>query len=197
MDEIKENLSKNITTLRKQKKMTQLELATALNYSDKSVSKWENGDTIPDIEVIKRLADFFHVSVDALIGEPKNLVVENKPTTNLPKNKLVITLLSVLCVWIVATTVYVMLSIFLHINYWMCFIWALPISSIVVLVFNAIWGKHRFSIIITSCLIWTIIVSLYLQLLSYNLWVLFLIGIPLEIGTILWSRLNMYKVNKK
>lgn len=194
MDEIKNNLSKNIIKLRKEKKLTQLELANALNYSDKSVSKWENGDTIPDIEVIKRLADFFNVSVDSLIGSPESLT-EKVNTASLPKNKLVITLLSIICVWIVSTLIFVMLKIFLKTDYWLCFIWAIPVSFIVLIVFNGIWGKKKFSILITSGLMWTIILSIYLQLLKFNLWVLFLIGIPLEIGIILWSRLNMYKKN--
>lgn len=193
MDEIKNNLSKNIVKLRKEKKLTQLELANKLNYSDKSVSKWENGDTIPDIEVIKRLADFFNVSVDSLIGSPDNLTQKENPPKNSPKNKLVITLLSIICVWIVSTIVFVMLEIFLKTDYWLCFIWAIPVSFIVLIVFNAIWGKKKFSILITSGLMWTTILSIYLQLLKFNLWVLFLIGIPLEIGIILWSRLNMYK----
>lgn len=195
MDEIKNNLSKNIIKLRKEKKLTQLELANALNYSDKSVSKWENGDTIPDIEVIKRLADFFNVSVDSLIGNPESLTQKQANTTNLPKNKLIITLLSIICVWIVSTLIFVMLKIFLKTDYWLCFIWAIPVSFIVLIVFNGIWGKRKFSIFITSGLMWTIILSIYLQLLKFNLWVLFLIGIPLEIGIILWSRLNMYKKN--
>lgn len=195
MDEIKNNLSKNIIKLRKEKKLTQLELANALNYSDKSVSKWENGDTIPDIEVIKRLADFFNVSVDSLIGSPESLTQKQATTTNLPKNKLIITLLSIICVWIVSTLIFVMLKIFLKTDYWLCFIWAIPVSFIVLIVFNGIWGKRKFSILITSGLMWTIILSIYLQLLKFNLWVLFLIGIPLEIGIILWSRLNMYKKN--
>ncbi len=195
MDEIKNNLSKNIIKLRKEKKLTQLELANALNYSDKSVSKWENGDTIPDIEVIKRLADFFNVSVDSLIGNPESLTQKQANTTNLPKNKLIITLLSIICVWIVSTLIFVMLKIFLKTDYWLCFIWAIPVSFIVLIVFNGIWGKRKFSILITSGLMWTIILSIYLQLLKFNLWVLFLIGIPLEIGIILWSRLNMYKKN--
>lgn len=195
MDEIKNNLSKNIIKLRKEKKLTQLELANALNYSDKSVSKWENGDTIPDIEVIKRLADFFNISVDSLIGSPESLTQKQAKTTNLPKNKLIITLLSIICVWIVSTLIFVMLKIFLKTDYWLCFIWAIPVSFIVLIVFNGIWGKRKFSILITSGLMWTIILSIYLQLLKFNLWVLFLIGIPLEIGIILWSRLNMYKKN--
>lgn len=197
MDEIKNNLSKNIIKLRKEKKLTQLELANALNYSDKSVSKWENGDTIPDIEVIKRLADFFNVSVDSLIGNPENLMQKQTNTNSVPKNKLVITLLSIICVWIVSTLIFVMLKIFLNVDYWLCFIWAIPVSFIVLIVFNAIWGKRKFSILITSGLVWTIILGIYLQLLKFNLWVLFLIGIPLEIGIILWSRLNMYKKNSR
>lgn len=198
MENIKFNLANNISNLRKEKKLTQLELANILNYSDKSISKWENGDACPDIEVIKKLADFFEVSVDYLINdnnnEDKNSI--KKPERKFLTNKKLITILSCLIVWIIATTTYALLNIFAKVNYWLCFIWAIPATFIVLIVFNAIWGKKAFSITFTSGLVWSLILAIYLQLLKYNIWVLFLIGAPLQIAIIIWANLSFNKKNR-
>ena len=57
MEKEKSILAQNISTLRKAKKLTQSELAEKLNYSDKTISKWENDDTSPDIETLISLSD--------------------------------------------------------------------------------------------------------------------------------------------
>ena len=62
--DIKENLANNIASHRKALKLTQAELAQKLNYSDKAVSKWERGEAVPDLVVLKQIADFF--GIDAL-----------------------------------------------------------------------------------------------------------------------------------
>ena len=60
-------IAKNITALRQNRKMTQAELAEKLNYSDKAVSKWERGESVPDVLVLKSIADMFGVSLDYLL----------------------------------------------------------------------------------------------------------------------------------
>ena len=69
MSEIKDILAKNLVKLRQTKKLTQSELAKQLNYSDKSISKWEHGDAVPPIDVLKEIADFYNVSLDFLVTE--------------------------------------------------------------------------------------------------------------------------------
>lgn len=66
---MKQIISLNLSELRRERGMTQLELAEKLNYSDKAVSKWERGESIPDILVLKSIADLFGVTVDYLISE--------------------------------------------------------------------------------------------------------------------------------
>ncbi|MBR5900709.1 MAG: helix-turn-helix transcriptional regulator [Clostridia bacterium] len=68
---VKENLAINIAKHRKALGLTQAELAEQLNYSDKAVSKWERGDAVPEITVLKQLADFYGVTVDTLLSQPK------------------------------------------------------------------------------------------------------------------------------
>ena len=57
MEDLKLIIAKNIVMLRRRDGMTQFELAQRLNYSDKAVSKWERGESVPDIAVLKALTD--------------------------------------------------------------------------------------------------------------------------------------------
>ena len=62
-------IAKNLTNLRKKNKLTQLELAQMLNYSDKAVSKWQNGESVPGIDVLHRISKIYNVSLDFIVGE--------------------------------------------------------------------------------------------------------------------------------
>ena len=57
MEDLKPVIAKNITALRQQARMTQSELAERLNYSDKAISKWERAESMPDVAVLKTIAD--------------------------------------------------------------------------------------------------------------------------------------------
>ena len=79
MEDLKQIISKNIVSLRNSENMTQAELAEKLNYSDKAVSKWERGDSLPDVIVIKQIADIFGVTVDSLLTDNDGAPIrENK-----------------------------------------------------------------------------------------------------------------------
>ena len=100
MEDFKPIIAKNITALRQSKKMTQIELAEKLNYSDKAISKWERGESIPDIGVLKTIADLFGVSLDYLLEEEHQhhpiAVIEMPPTNR--RNRAIVTVLSILIV---------------------------------------------------------------------------------------------------
>ena len=83
MQELKFVIAKNIQKLRLEKEWTQLELAEKINYSDKTVSKWERGESLPDIIVLKKIADIFEVTLDYLVEEEHN----EKPITREMKDK--------------------------------------------------------------------------------------------------------------
>ena len=86
MNDLKRIIANNITNLRKSKNLTQLEFAKELNYSDKAISKWERAESIPDVVVLKQIADFFGVTIDYLLNEhladEKLIVVESKTNSN-------------------------------------------------------------------------------------------------------------------
>jgi transcriptional regulator with XRE-family HTH domain len=194
--DIKENLATNLVQFRKSANLTQAELAEKLNYSDKAVSKWERGEAVPDITILKQLADYYGVTIDALISTPKK---ENKldlMAKNKGKIRQIIGILSTCMVWLVALTAFILLNnIFPLVKFtWLAFIYAIPISAIVLLVLSSVWKKKITTAIIISLLIWSVILALYLSLLFMltnppgALWQLFLIGIPLQILTIFWTK---------
>lgn len=192
MADIKTALAKNITTLRLKNKMTQSELAAKLNYTDKSVSKWENGDSVPPVDVLKDVADLFGVTVDFLITEKSEESFDKIYTgKSNQRNKIIITCLAVLIIWLLATIVFFYYSTIFKMQHpWLIFIEALPLSFIILIIFNGIWGMRKFIFILISCLIWTALTAAYLQYLEKNMWMVYLLGIPLQIATILWSQLK-------
>lgn len=191
MNDIKDNIAKNISRLRTERNMTQPELAKRLNYSDKSVSKWENGISTPPIDVLKEIADIFEVTLDDLVRDPDAgeydriyTAKENKP------NKIVITLLAIILVWLIVIVMYVYGSVLADENYWQLFVYAVPVSAVVALVFNCLWGKRSYTFILVSVIIWSALASLYISFLEYNPWMIFIVGVPVQIATVLWSQLK-------
>lgn len=184
MEELKDIIADNLINLRKANKLTQLELAEKLNYSDKAISKWERGESLPDIVILKQLADMYGVNIDYIITkhteEVKSKYRMPRPELN---NKLIITMLAWLSVWILAAILYVNFKIMFDKYYWTIWIWALPASSIVLIVFSGLWGKKSHIITSVSIFIWTAILGVYIQFLQYNLWSLFLLGIPAQFAT--------------
>jgi transcriptional regulator with XRE-family HTH domain len=201
--DIKSIIAKNITELRQNAKLTQIELAERLNYSDKAVSKWERAESIPDITVLKAIADMFEVPLDYLVQETHEVAepVEKEETVVLPdrkRNRRVITILSVLLVWFVATFVYVVLdSIGVKgCFHYLSFAYACPVSVLVWLILNSIWFCHRTNYLIISLLMWTAIGSVVLtfHLLGFHIWKLVFLGILGQLIIITWS---MYRYRQK
>ena len=198
MNDIKDNIAKNISMLRTERNMTQPELAKRLNYSDKSVSKWENGISTPPIDVLKEIADIFEVTLDDLVRDPDAGEYDRIYTAKENKsNKIVITLLAIILVWLIVIVMYVYGSVLADENYWQLFVYAVPVSAVVALVFNCLWGKRSYTFILVSVIIWSALASLYLSFLEYNPWMIFIVGVPVQIATILWSQLKSGRHNKK
>ncbi len=190
MEEIRTVIANNLMNLRKASKMTQLELAEKLNYSDKAISKWERGESLPDVILLKQIADMYNVSIDYMMqAHTFDEAKKHKPKAKL-NNKLIITLLSCLVVWVCAVIIYVNLTLIVKINYWIIWVWALPITAIVLIVFSSIWGKRWQVLTSVSILVWSLLASCYLQFLKYNIWTIFLLGIPLQLATLLWGKMK-------
>lgn len=198
MDDLKLIVARNITELRKKNNLTQAELADKLNYSDKAVSKWERGESIPDVAVLKSIADIFSVRIDYLVtAEHTDPSLElPRQSKRLTRNHTLILGMCIMLVWLIATFVFVLLQSILPwgTHQWTAFLYAVPVSFIVWLVFNSIWFSKKRNFAIISALVWSILAVVYITLLlytSYNAWLLFFIGVPAQIIVILWSGIRL------
>ncbi len=202
MKELREVIAKNICDLRTEAGLTQLTFAELLNYSDKAVSKWERGESIPDIFILKRIADHFGVTVDYLLSEThtKEILRTEKQNRIVKRNRLLVTFLAAALVWLIATTLFVTLNIVsadISFPSWLVFIYAIPTSAVVLLVFNSIWGRVKLNYLIITVLVWTLILSFYITVLALverNIWVMFLLGVPAQVIILFWSGITTRKV---
>lgn len=190
METLNEILSNNLTKLRKFNNYTQADIASKLDYSDKTISKWETGEIVPSIENLIKLAKLYNLTLDEITSPLPEEHFYLKTKNFDKQNKIIITLLAILAVWIVATVFFVYTNILLGTNSWRVFIWAIPVSCIVALTFNKLWGKRIFTFIILSILIWSTITAIFLELIEYNLFATYFIGIPIQLSIILWSGLK-------
>ena len=197
MQDIKIIVGKNLSALRKKKKLTQIELANKFNYSDKAVSKWEQGSTMPDIETLVELCDFYGVTLDYLVDE-KN--IEN-PHYDISKEKtvfinhVIISCLLAMVIWMAATIVFIYPIVFWNAktSYWQIFVWAVPATCLTTLFTNLLYFKRNklVTFIATTIFVWGTLTSLFLHFstnssIGYNLWMIYLIGIPMQIILVLW-----------
>ena len=203
IENLRKTIKDNLIKYRKAAGLTQVQLAQKLGYSDKSVSKWEREEGVPDIYILKQIADLYNITVNDLISSSPVTIgekIKEKTTKFLTgRNKLLITLLAIGIVWFVAVTTYVILDLAipdisgaLLAN---VYVYAIPISCIVAIVFNSLWGKKRINFILVSALIWTTTLSLFLTLKDYldKISELFIIAIPLQVLTILFFLLEKRK----
>ena len=72
------NTGKIITDLRKEKKMSQSDLAKTSGVSREMIGRYERNDAVPSIEAAKKIADAFGVSLDFLVGEGINALLDKK-----------------------------------------------------------------------------------------------------------------------
>ena len=189
---LKNIIAQNIAELRRNNNMTQLELAEKLNYSDKAISKWERGESIPDVAVLKNIADIFLVSIDYLLEETHKQIAPPAATITVRgRRRGVITWLGVLLVWMIATISFVTLQLVFpaKVNAWLNFIWAVPVSAVVWLIMNSVWFNRRRNYLIVSVLMWTVLAAAHITLLvvGVNVWLIYLLGIPAQFIIFLWS----------
>lgn len=183
--DVKPIIAENLTMLRKQKGITQAELAARLDYSDKAVSRWEHGDTLPDINVLCELCDFYGVTLDFLVQKGDGQFKEKMRSKNLMINNIVVCALAVTMVWLVATMVFIYGNTIQGKNLWVAFIWAIPASCIAILRLGKEWLARTANMVICSVFLWTFITSVVLQFMHYNLWMFYVAGVPAQIIIVL------------
>ena len=187
MEEVKQEkinniIANNLSNLRKKSGLTQLQLAEEMNYSDKAISKWEKGDCVPNIYVLLTLARFYGVDIkDIVCNNPK--IEPKKDKKNI---KVIWAFLSAAIVFLVATISFVIAFYALELlRPWLSFVIAIPISALVNGILFTTWKWRIRAAISYSLFIWSAIFAISLILQSYQIWLIYLIGIPLQVIMVL------------
>ena len=204
-EKLKYQIGANIAAHRKNAGLTQVGQAEKLNSSDKAVSKWERGESIPDVLTILQLAELFGITVNDLLSDPnalpgnpgkleKAMTQVSEKALKRKANKNVILALSSTLVWFVALLAFVLLSSFDFLEKYSCLLFfvAIPANAIVLLRLRSAWHDFRWNKALISIIVWGSLLSIYMVLLTafdYNFWKIFLLGIPGQIAIFLWFRM--------
>lgn len=180
MEELKPIIARNIAMLRQRAGLTQLELAEKLHYSDKAVSKWERGESIPDVGVLKQIADMFHVTVDSLLTSEQAVKTGRASAGETIRTRRLITAITLLGVAALAFLMFIILRT------WLVSMYMLPVAAIVWLVFNTLWFDRRRNYLIISVLMWGSLLCMCVTFAAFGMpeWETLLLGVPGQI--IIW-----------
>lgn len=202
--ELRQIIARNITKLRKHRGLTQAELAEKLSYSDKSISKWERGEGLPDIYVLTQMSSLFGVTVNDIISE--NIINEaDKVVKEIDMNRhrhVLVTALSSGVVWFIATLVFFFLKVFMPDTemLWMTFVYAIPITAILVIVFSNLWWGLIMRAASVSVLVWGLTVCVHLTAAIpaniKNMTLIYAAAGVFQVLVILWYLYLMTKRNK-
>ena len=202
-EKLKRQIGRNIANFRKRMGWTQVELAEKLNYSDKAVSKWERGESVPDVLTLADLADAVGVTVNDLLADLNALPAETgavqqtmdrvvQKTLKRKANKNIILGLCTILVWFVALFIYVLLSSLEVNKSWLAFFYAIPANAIVLLSLRSAWHDFRWNRALISAIMWGGLLAVYMTLLvlvHFNLWKIFLLGILGQVAILLWFKM--------
>ena len=186
-----------ICELREKKGLTQKELGERLGVTNKAVSRWEHGETLPDVNVLYELCEFYGITMNDLVDENCEIEKDLQAENNAKKYRIWLGILTASVVWLLATVLFAYSQLAYGKGYWLLFIWAIPVSFL----FLQYLCKNVFNwivkFVLTSVSIWTTITAMYLHMLvtyQVNLWMVYLIGIPVQALVFLWQKMRKYKV---
>ncbi|MBO5221168.1 MAG: helix-turn-helix transcriptional regulator [Clostridia bacterium] len=191
MEDLKLIFAENLSALRKKKGWTQLELAEKINYSDKAVSKWERGESLPDVVILKQISELFEVTVDYMLTRDHDTVVA-PVSKRKRRNRAMITGISAATVWLIGCILFFSLGFVEKASpgAWLIFLAAIPATCIVLLVFSALWWGKRLLLTTISVLVWSLLLFTFFTVLFVAdkiIWPIFIIGIPAQVIVGLWA----------
>ena len=196
MKDVKAVVAENLAQLRKAHGLTQAQLAEKFNYSDKAICRWEHGETLPDINTLCALAEFYGVTMNDLVSPDFEVSDSAKEAKTVFKYRLLLSSLLLASVWLLTVIIFIT-TMASPKPYWIIFIWAVPVSCLALMRFWRGNSVHTaIKIIIYSLFVWSLITAVFLHLLiinGVNAWMLYLIGIPLEAIIIFWQQVKKYR----
>ena len=190
-------LAEKLTAYRKRAGLTQAELAEKLNYSDKSISKWERGDGMPDLLVLCKLADLYDVPLDAFLREGPLV----RSQAEQKSRHIVITLISIGLVFFVAAIGFFVCYLAKVNVGWLAFVYAVPVSMIVLVVFSHMWSNLLWKALSVTGLVWTLCGAIYVSFVAIagikKVAMLFMVAAIFQVLVILWYVLMLIRKRNK
>ena len=208
MKDIKSRVSVNLSALRKQKGITQAELAERLNYSDKAISRWEKGDTLPDLNVLYEICEFYGITMNDLTNEECTAPQRDEAKKHRQMYRIWSCITGAAAAWFLATLCFISSMVVEPMPpLWITFVWALPVSCAVVMLI----GRQHFSwiahFIFGSITVWSSITAIILTFIFFTplgssvFWLLYLVGVPIQaiilFSQMAWKSRKKVKINKK
>lgn len=196
MKDIKSVVAKNLASLRKSRGMTQEELARKFNYTSKAICRWELGETMPDLNVLGALCEFYGITMNDLVSPEPIVATENLQKRTLRVYRIWLCLLLCFAVWLSATVIFTLTLNSGASPYWIVFVWAVPVNCIVIILCAGRMMHWVAKSVIHSVSLWTACTGLYLHLLTcfaFNCWYLFIVCLPLQGVLILLFGVRRYK----
>ena len=206
---IKETVKENLIRLRREHKLTQLELSEKVNYSDKAVSRWETGEVTPDVETLERLAQLYEIPITAFFLAPgeslskkdrsalkrtekqarkakkceaKKAAREAKPKP--PKDpararRAALLIFGLTLLWTAALSLFFILNGADLPSAFCTFIWAVPATFLTLCIFFGM--RHPITLrVLLSLFMWCALVATYIQTMNWKLFPLLFLGIPMQ-----------------
>lgn len=192
LKEFKEVVAQNIYYLRTKNHLTQYELGEKLNYSDKAISKWERAEGMPDAYIISKMSELFGVTVDYMLTphSEQDKKVETKPIKKVKRIVSNIVSAGILFIALFIFSIVAMVSDYKEF-FWQIFIYAIPVVVVYRIIFNSVWFRAKNVFLLTSILLWSLIASIYVAIANWSLWIIFIIGLPLQVIVFLAFRIKI------
>lgn len=197
LNELRLVTASNIIKLRTARGMTQAELGAELNYSDKTISKWERAEAIPDAYVLTRMAELFGVSVDHILSshdkweKPKENEIEEVRYS--VEHIIAVSVIGVLTVFLIAfVTLWLM-----DIVEWRIFLFALSTAILVYMILICVFKRRRHLQYVIAAFVASLFLIVYFTIPLPYPWQLFLILIPAEAIVFLACNIRIPNIRRK
>ncbi len=175
-EQLKANFADNIKTLREKLGLTQVQLGEKLGFSDKTISKWENGDVMPDVATLDHVASYFNITVNDLIEKRTSFELQKK------KRHALIIACTFFGIMALACLCYLILNKIADVEKdWLIFIFSPIVFCVSMTVLSAVFFDYKHVIIAISLLTWSICIAFFFAFLEKSLWMLFLVGGALQV----------------
>jgi len=195
MKDIKKTIADNLIALRKERGLTQNDLAERINYSDNMVSRWERAEIAPSVETLAKISEIYDIPIETLMRENATQTARENNKVNKVRI-LAIALLWVVSVWFISTIIFFYVTTFFRSIPWQIFILDIPLSCLIMLAFSKHFGRI-YTFVIASVLVWSTLAYIYLQFIAYNIFLVFIVGVPVQLALVIWAFIKPKSKNSR